>query len=145
MLLRRTAPAISAPRRHAVLLLIAVLAFNLAFGAWSQPAAAVGDALDLPPEAVAICSAKGGIRYILPDGTELPAGQPDDGSPSCPCCFVCVTTCGAIQGLPTGLNVLALPSNEGATGLAWLAAATGPSPKGTFPARPPGQAPPLKG
>lgn len=127
-----------------MLLLIAVLAFNLVFGAWSQPAAAVGDGVDLPPEAIAICSAKGGIRYILPDGAELPAGQPDDGSQSCPCCFFCVTTCGATQGLPAGLNVLALSPDEPSTGLAWFAAATSPSSEAAFPARPPGQAPPLK-
>jgi hypothetical protein len=138
---RRKPSAISAPRRHGVLLLIAVLAFNLAFGAWSQPAAALGDSLDVPPGAIAICSAKG-IRYLLADGTELPAEQPGDGGQDCPCCFVCVTTCSTAQATPTGLNVLALPGGRALTDRLWLAAGTPPLPRPTFPARPPGRAPP---
>lgn len=140
---RRTFSAIQPRRRHGVLLLVAALAFNLLFGAWHQPAALAGESLAAPDGAIAICSAEGGIRYVMPDGSAPPTQHSGHDHPGSPCCFTCLATCGIGCAGPAGLAVLLLPDALASASTAWIVALSDGFAPRPFPARPLGRAPPL--
>jgi hypothetical protein len=135
---RRRSTAKSSPRQPGVLLLIAVLFANLLFSSGVHPAAASDPLTD----AIEICSAQGGIRYVQADGSELPAQQPGHDHRGCPDCMTCLQGCNHV--LAASPAVPAQSIDSAAASLGTFATDSGRLLQRTFPVRPPGQAPPLK-